>query len=275
MFCLCLTRFCAISARRASTLPSFLLFVAVLFRKVTHVFTLAPLAPHCPTAVPQLALFLLFSALRTDVNQFSIITELLGTPPDDVIETICSENVRPPPFPSLPPSFLVSPVIVSARHRNPNGYRFYLCRYLYLGRHHRRIHYPRASPVTGMRIRRHVVNVNGFTNADAPVRAEPAEAGSCAVQRKAAVQRRERYVVSFSISAHHGARTLNNLLPNVQRSTCLKRCLCSTRASGSTRRRHSRTSTSGRTTTLRTSPSRERSSTGASTTRTCPWTPGR
>jgi hypothetical protein len=31
----------------------------------------------------------------TDVNQFSIITELLGTPPDDVIETICSENVRP------------------------------------------------------------------------------------------------------------------------------------------------------------------------------------
>lgn len=31
-----------------------------------------------------------------DVNQFSIITELLGTPPDDVIETICSENVRYP-----------------------------------------------------------------------------------------------------------------------------------------------------------------------------------
>ena len=29
----------------------------------------------------------------TDVNQFSIITELLGTPPDDVIETIASENV--------------------------------------------------------------------------------------------------------------------------------------------------------------------------------------
>jgi p38 MAP kinase len=28
-----------------------------------------------------------------DVNQFSIITELLGTPPDDVIATICSENV--------------------------------------------------------------------------------------------------------------------------------------------------------------------------------------
>lgn len=31
--------------------------------------------------------------LLADVNQFSIITELLGTPPDDVIETICSENV--------------------------------------------------------------------------------------------------------------------------------------------------------------------------------------
>jgi serine/threonine protein kinase len=28
-----------------------------------------------------------------DVNQFSIITELLGTPPEDVIQTICSENV--------------------------------------------------------------------------------------------------------------------------------------------------------------------------------------
>ncbi|TPX34576.1 hypothetical protein SmJEL517_g02872 [Synchytrium microbalum] len=29
---------------------------------------------------------------RDHVHQFSIITELLGTPPDDVIETICSEN---------------------------------------------------------------------------------------------------------------------------------------------------------------------------------------
>ena len=34
------------------------------------------------------------SVQSPDVNQFSIITELLGTPPDDVIETICSENVR-------------------------------------------------------------------------------------------------------------------------------------------------------------------------------------
>jgi hypothetical protein len=32
--------------------------------------------------------------LSLDVHQFSIITELLGTPPDDVISTICSENVR-------------------------------------------------------------------------------------------------------------------------------------------------------------------------------------
>ena len=31
---------------------------------------------------------------KDHVNQFSIITELLGTPPPDVIETICSENVR-------------------------------------------------------------------------------------------------------------------------------------------------------------------------------------
>lgn len=31
---------------------------------------------------------------KDHVNQFSIITELLGTPPDDVISTICSENVR-------------------------------------------------------------------------------------------------------------------------------------------------------------------------------------
>lgn len=33
------------------------------------------------------------SCVNVDVHQFSIITELLGTPPDDVISTICSENV--------------------------------------------------------------------------------------------------------------------------------------------------------------------------------------
>lgn len=33
---------------------------------------------------------------KDHVNQFSIITELLGTPPDDVIQTICSENVNTP-----------------------------------------------------------------------------------------------------------------------------------------------------------------------------------
>ncbi len=32
--------------------------------------------------------------ITVDVNQFSIITELLGSPPDDVIASICSENVR-------------------------------------------------------------------------------------------------------------------------------------------------------------------------------------
>lgn len=31
---------------------------------------------------------------KDHVNQFSIITELLGTPPDDVIQTIGSENVN-------------------------------------------------------------------------------------------------------------------------------------------------------------------------------------
>jgi hypothetical protein len=41
---------------------------------------------------PMLLAFL--NGYLLDVNQFSIITELLGTPPDDVIETICSENVR-------------------------------------------------------------------------------------------------------------------------------------------------------------------------------------
>lgn len=33
------------------------------------------------------------SMVSSDVHQFSIITELLGTPPEDVIGTICSENV--------------------------------------------------------------------------------------------------------------------------------------------------------------------------------------
>jgi p38 MAP kinase len=33
---------------------------------------------------------------KDHVNQFSIITELLGTPPEDVINTIASENVSHP-----------------------------------------------------------------------------------------------------------------------------------------------------------------------------------
>lgn len=36
---------------------------------------------------------------KDHVNQFSIITELLGTPPDDVIHTICSENASFTPLP--------------------------------------------------------------------------------------------------------------------------------------------------------------------------------
>jgi p38 MAP kinase len=38
--------------------------------------------------------FVMMKADIPDVNQFSIITELLGTPPADVIQTIASENVR-------------------------------------------------------------------------------------------------------------------------------------------------------------------------------------
>ena len=36
---------------------------------------------------------MLMTLMVTDVHQFSIITELLGTPPEDVIQTIASENV--------------------------------------------------------------------------------------------------------------------------------------------------------------------------------------
>ena len=53
---------------------------------------------HCSLAkivcnLPVRLLRRVVTLLHTDVNQFSIITELLGTPPDDVIQTICSENV--------------------------------------------------------------------------------------------------------------------------------------------------------------------------------------
>jgi hypothetical protein len=33
------------------------------------------------------------------VNQFQIITEMLGTPPDDVIDAITNESVRHPSLP--------------------------------------------------------------------------------------------------------------------------------------------------------------------------------
>lgn len=41
---------------------------------------------------------------KDHVNQFSIITELLGTPPDEVIQTIGSENVRYPIYSAVLPS---------------------------------------------------------------------------------------------------------------------------------------------------------------------------
>ena len=43
---------------------------------------------------------------KDHVNQFSIITELLGTPPDDVIQTIGSENVKQ--LPGLHYGFLLT-----------------------------------------------------------------------------------------------------------------------------------------------------------------------
>ena len=43
-----------------------------------------------PSALPAVHLT---SHDHADVHQFSIITELLGTPPEDVIQTIASENV--------------------------------------------------------------------------------------------------------------------------------------------------------------------------------------
>lgn len=53
-----------------------------------------PLFPGKDRKSPSIAIPHCIDADRySDVNQFSIITELLGTPPDDVIKTICSENV--------------------------------------------------------------------------------------------------------------------------------------------------------------------------------------
>ena len=47
--------------------------------------------------------------MPADVHQFSIITELLGTPPEDVIQTIASENVS-----VCMPSRVSSIVLISA-----------------------------------------------------------------------------------------------------------------------------------------------------------------
>ena len=48
-------------------------------------------------------------SMPADVHQFSIITELLGTPPEDVIQTIASENVS-----VRMPSRVSSIVLISA-----------------------------------------------------------------------------------------------------------------------------------------------------------------
>ena len=48
-------------------------------------------------------------SMPADVHQFSIITELLGTPPEDVIQTIASENVS-----VRMPSRIPSIVLISA-----------------------------------------------------------------------------------------------------------------------------------------------------------------
>jgi serine/threonine protein kinase len=65
---------------------------------------------------------------KDHVHQFSIITELLGTPPDDVINTIASENVS---FgeglgacPSLLNSGLGRHSASSSRYRNENASRW-------------------------------------------------------------------------------------------------------------------------------------------------------
>ena len=47
--------------------------------------------------------------MPADVHQFSIITELLGTPPEDVIQTLASENVS-----VRMPSRVSSIVLISA-----------------------------------------------------------------------------------------------------------------------------------------------------------------
>ena len=51
-----------------------------------------PLFPGKDRASPSSSCLVSCSRPPTDVHQFSIITELLGTPPEDVIQTIASEN---------------------------------------------------------------------------------------------------------------------------------------------------------------------------------------
>ena len=58
---------------------------------------------------------------KDHVNQFSIITELLGTPPDDVIQTIGSENVRNSQALSLEETNPSRHFASSSRFRNESG----------------------------------------------------------------------------------------------------------------------------------------------------------
>ena len=58
---------------------------------------------------------------KDHVNQFSIITELLGTPPDDVIATICSENTLR--FVQSLPKRETSAIKKQIQERGPAGHR--------------------------------------------------------------------------------------------------------------------------------------------------------
>ena len=66
---------------------------------------------------------------KDHVNQFSIITELLGTPPDEVIQTIGSENVRDGKLDSIGPWLIPAQTLrfvqsLPKRERQPLSNKF-------------------------------------------------------------------------------------------------------------------------------------------------------
>ena len=66
---------------------------------------------------------------KDHVNQFSIITELLGTPPDEVIQTIGSENVRDGKLDSIDPWLISAQTLrfvqsLPKRERQPLSNKF-------------------------------------------------------------------------------------------------------------------------------------------------------